>query len=141
MGFSLKAIKHQRPLWDVLQTFTNETGQDLTFGNFIRYHDYEPEVLLVKESWSGWKAKAQLAAIPNDPDLAQLKKTLLRAALIKGPQELALLKNILSKISDGHIADAVSLAGNSAMSIYYRLWGDKGSKFGIDTLEDAFLWF
>nr|WP_320055825.1 DEAD/DEAH box helicase family protein [Desulfuromonas thiophila] len=37
---------------DRLQTFTSETGQELTFGNFIRYHDYEPEVLLAKESWS-----------------------------------------------------------------------------------------
>lgn len=25
-----------------------------TFGNFIRYHDYKPGVLLVKESWSEW---------------------------------------------------------------------------------------
>ncbi|MEI7672247.1 MAG: DEAD/DEAH box helicase family protein, partial [Deltaproteobacteria bacterium] len=41
---------------DRLQTFTSETGQELTFGNFIRYHDYEPEVLLAKESWSEWKA-------------------------------------------------------------------------------------
>jgi hypothetical protein len=31
---------------DRLQTFTSETGEELTFGNFVRYHDYEPEVLL-----------------------------------------------------------------------------------------------
>jgi hypothetical protein len=29
-----------------------ESGQELTFGNFVRYHDYEPEILLAKESWS-----------------------------------------------------------------------------------------
>jgi superfamily II DNA or RNA helicase len=123
---------------DRLQTFTSETGQKLTFGNFIRYHDYEPEVLLVSETWSGWKAKAQLSPIPNDPDLARLKKVLVRAAFINGPKEAALLREVLEKVSQGAIADALELAGNSAMILYYRLWGDKGRNLGITSLEDAF---
>ena len=86
---------------DRLQTFTSETGQELTFGNFIRYHDYEPEVLLAKESWSEWKAKAQLGPIPIDPDLVRLKKTLVRAAFINGPQEVALLREVLGKVAQG----------------------------------------
>jgi hypothetical protein len=53
-----------------LQTFTSESGQELTFGNFVQYHDYEPERLLVSDSWTGWKASAQLAPVPSDPDLA-----------------------------------------------------------------------
>jgi hypothetical protein len=123
---------------DRLQTFTNETGQELTFGNFIRYHDYEPEILLARETWSGWKAKAQLAQIPVDPDLTRLKKTLVRAAFINGPKEVALLREVLVKVSQGAIADALALAGDSAMLLYYRIWGDKGSKVGITSLEDAF---
>ncbi len=124
---------------DRLQTFTSETGQALTFGNFIRYHDYEPETLLVNESWSGWKAKAQLAPIPTDPDIARLKKALVRATFINGPKEIALLRNVLAKISQGSISEAMTLAGDSTMSIYYRIWGDKGSNLGITSLEDAFL--
>ena len=123
---------------DRLQTFTSETGQELTFGNFIRYHDYEPEVLLAKETWSEWKAKAQLGPIPIDPDLARLKKTLVRAAFINGPKEVALLREVLGKVSKGAIAEALALAGNSAMLLYYRIWGDKGSNLGISSLEDAF---
>lgn len=123
---------------DRLQTFTSETGQELTFGNFIRYHDYEPEVLLIKESWSEWKAKAQLGPIPIDPDLVRLKKTLVRAASINGPQEAALLRDILGKVSQGAIDEALSLAGDSVLSVYYRIWGDKGSNLGITSIEDAF---
>ena len=123
---------------DRLQTFTSETGEELTFGNFIRYHDYEPETLLIKETWSGWKAKAQLAPIPTDPDIARLKKTLVRSVFINGPKEIALLRKVLWKVSQGAIADALSLAGDSAMTIYYRIWGDKGSNLGISSLEDAF---
>jgi superfamily II DNA or RNA helicase len=123
---------------DRIQTFTSETGQELTFGNFIRYHDYEPEVLLVKESWSGWKARAQLGPNPVDPDLIRLKRTLLRVATINGPQEIVLLRAVLGKVSQSAIDEALALAGDSVMSVYYRIWGDKGSNLGITTLADAF---
>jgi hypothetical protein len=124
---------------DRLQTFTSETGLELNFGNFIRYHDYEPEALLVSESWSGWKAKAHLGPIPTDPDISRLKKTLVRAAFINGPKETALLREVIIKLSKGTIDDALALASNSPMSMYYRMWGDKGSNLGIASLEDAFL--
>lgn len=123
---------------DRLQTFTSETGQELTFGNFIRYHDYEPEVLLAKESWSEWKAKAQLAPIPVDPDLARLKKALLRVAFINGPQEAELLRQVLATLAAGQVAEALALAGSSAMLLYYRIWGDKAEKMGIASLVEAF---
>lgn len=123
---------------DRLQTFTSESGQKLTFGNFIRYHDYDPEVLLVKETWSEWKAKALLGPIPTDPDLERLSKTLVRAAFINGPREIALLREVLAKVAQGAIDEALTIAGNSVMSVYYRIWGDKGSNLGITSLEDAF---
>lgn len=123
---------------DRLQTFTNETGQELTFGNFIRYHDYEPEVLLVKESWSEWKAKAQLAPIPVDPDLARLKKALIRAAFINGPREATLLRQVLSELVVGQVDAALELAGASVMLLYYRIWGDKAENIGVTSLADAF---
>ncbi|MDZ4186023.1 MAG: DUF3427 domain-containing protein [Desulfuromonadales bacterium] len=123
---------------DRLQTFSVESGQELTFGNFIRYHDYDPEQLLVKETWSEWKAKAQLGPIPTDPDLARLSKALVRAAFINGPREIALLRAVLAKIAQGAIDEALTIAGGSVMSVYYRIWGDKGSNLGITSLEDAF---
>ncbi|MSN27172.1 MAG: DUF3427 domain-containing protein [Geobacter sp.] len=123
---------------DRLQTFTSETGQELTFGNFIRYHDYEPEVLLAKESWSEWKAKAQLAPIPVDPDLARLKKALIQAAFINGPQEAALLRRLLATLAAGQVAEALTLAGSSTMLLYYRIWGDKAERVGVTSLTDAF---
>jgi len=123
---------------DRLQTFHSESGLELTFGNFIRYHDYDPEVLLVKETWSEWKAKALLCPIPTDPDLVRLSKTLVRAAFINGPREIALLRDVLAKVADGAINEALALAGDAAMLVYYRVWGDKGINLGITSLDDAF---
>ena len=133
---NLKNLKLQVP--DRLQTFTSQTGQDLTFGNFIRYHAYEPEVLLAKESWSEWKSRARLCPVPADPDLVRLRKTLIRAAFINGPKEAVLLRRVIVRVSRGEIEEAVALAGQSAMILYYRIWGDKGGKLGISSLEEAF---
>lgn len=122
-----------------LFNFENEAKQELTFGNFIRYHDYEPERLLLAESWSGWKAKAQLGPIPTDPDLIHLKKTLVRATFINGPQEVALLRDVLAKVAHGAIDEALAMAGDAVMSIYYRLWGVTGANLGIKSLDEAFI--
>ncbi|WP_028325884.1 DUF3427 domain-containing protein [Desulfatirhabdium butyrativorans] len=133
---NLQNLRLQVP--DRLQTFTSQTGQELTFGNFIRYHAYEPEVLLAKESWSEWKARAHLCPVPADPDLARLRKTLIRAAFINGPKEAMLLRGVIQNVSRGEIDEAVALAGKSTMILYYRIWGDKGGKLGISSIDEAF---
>jgi superfamily II DNA or RNA helicase len=133
---NLKRLAVQVP--DRLQSFVSETQQELTFNNFIRYHDYEPEVLLAKETWSGWKAKAQLAPIPTDPDLSRLKKALIRAAFINGPHEAALFRQALHRIKEKTVFDENTFAGNSSMLLYYRIWGDTGSKVGVASITQAF---
>ncbi|HKK32766.1 MAG TPA: DEAD/DEAH box helicase family protein, partial [Desulfomicrobiaceae bacterium] len=55
---NLKNLAIQVP--ERLRTFSAETGRELTFENFITYHDYAPERLLAAETWSGWKSRAQL---------------------------------------------------------------------------------
>jgi hypothetical protein len=71
-----------------------------------------------------------LAPIPVDPDLARLKKTLLRAAFINGPAELTRLRQVLAKVAQCAIDEASALVGDAVMSVYYRPWGDKGSYLG-----------
>jgi len=124
---------------DKLQTFTTETGLDPTFRNFIEYHDYEPEQLLVKETWSGWKAKAELIPQPEDVDLDRLKQALVRCAMINGPSEVILMREVLKFLSVGDIDGAIEHAGDSIMLIYYRIWAQKGKNAGFDTLQEAFV--
>ena len=121
-----------------LETFTRETGQPLTFGNFVQYHDYAPEILLVKDSWSGWKARARMGPQPGDPDLQVLRKGLVRAAFIDGPGEIALLRQVIGKLGELDVASAVSVSGNSAMPVHYRLWGDSGRRLQMTSIEDSF---
>jgi superfamily II DNA or RNA helicase len=124
-----------------LQTFAHETGKPLNFGNFVRYHDYEPETLLVKDSWSGWKARARIGPQPKDPDLQILKKGLVRAVFIDGPGEIALLRHVIGKLGELDVSSAVSVSGNSQMPVHYRLWGDSGKRFQMASIEDSFAQF
>lgn len=121
-----------------LQTFVSETGNELTFGNFVRYHDYEPEQLLAAESWTGWKARARLAPAPDDPDFSVLKKNLRRAAFISGPREIALLRQIIARLAAEDVAGALALAGSQANRIYYRLWADTAQRLGLAGMEESF---
>lgn len=121
-----------------LQTFENESKLPLSFGNFIRHHDYEPELLLARESWSGWKARARIAPPPNDPDLKRLKGGLVRAAQMTGPQEIARMRQVISQLQNQDVSGALNSAGDSALSIHYRLWTQTGSNLGFRTIEDSF---
>jgi hypothetical protein len=133
---NLRNLSLQVP--DRLQTFTHETGQPLTFRNFVIYHDYDPETLLVKETWSGWKAKAQLAAYPADPDLAQLRQSLVHAAFVSGPKEISRLRAVVGSLRNGDVFGGLTIAGDAAMAIHYRVWREPGAKLGMASLKDSF---
>jgi len=121
-----------------LQTFENETGKPLSFGNFVSYHDYDPDLLLVKETWTGWKARARLCPFPTDPDLNQLKKGLVRAAFMTGPREISALRRAVEKLREQDVGAALDELGDIGILAHYRIWGKPGSRLGIPTLEDSF---
>ncbi len=123
---------------DRLESFTNESGQPLTFGNFVRFHDYEPEVLLSRQTWTQWKARARLAQPPTDPDLGQLKLALISAAQTSGPGEIERLRRIITHLRDGNATAALGEAGEYALVAHYRLWGKPGRQLGMDNLEQSF---
>jgi hypothetical protein len=123
---------------DRLQTFTVETGQPLTLGNFIRHHDYDPETLLVRETWSGWKSKARLAPVPQDPDIDNLKSSLVRAASITGPEEIAVLRKKVGKLMVRDVPGALAEAGDYSMRMHYRIWAKPGKRLDIGSMEESF---
>lgn len=113
-------------------------GQPLTFGNFVRFHDYEPEILLSRKTWTQWKATARLAETPKDPDIEQLQKSLISAAQTSGPREIIQFRRVIAHLKNGDAPAALSEAGDSALSMHYRIWGDPGKKLGMANIEDSF---
>ena len=133
---NLSNLANQVP--DRLESFEHEANQALTFSNFVRFHDYEPELLLAKKTWSQWKANARLVPNPTDPDLSHLKASLITAAQTTGPREIKRLRTVIAHLRAGNIAAAVVAAGRSALVVHYRLWGKPGRVFGIHSIEASF---
>ena len=86
----------------------------------------------------GVESKGQLGPIPIDPDLARLKKTLVRAAFINGPKEVALLRDILGKVSQGAIDECCLLQGILSFHSIIGFGETTGVTLGITSLEDVF---
>jgi hypothetical protein len=133
---NLRNLADQVP--DRLESFEHEACQPLTFGNFVEFHGYEPEVLLARKTWTQWKASARLAEIPNDPDLARLKAALISAAQTTGPREIARLRKVIAHLGSGDIEAAMADAGDSGLIFHYRMWRKSGTALGITSLRESF---
>jgi superfamily II DNA or RNA helicase/HKD family nuclease len=133
---NLRNLTDQVP--DRLESFEHESGQPLTFGNFVRFHDYEPEALLTRKTWTQWKASARLAPPPTDPDINRLQDALISAAQTSGPREITRLRKIVVHLKGGDAAAAITDAGDSALVAHYRIWGQPGGKLGMAGLEESF---
>jgi superfamily II DNA or RNA helicase/HKD family nuclease len=121
-----------------LQTFALDTGKPLTLANFVRYHDYAPETLLSKDTWTGWRVRARLIAEPKDPDRRKLQAGLVRAAQANGPRELGVLRSVATQLQKRDINGAVEAAGQGALGVHYRLWGKPATSLGFGTLHESF---
>lgn len=133
---NLRNLADQVP--DRIESFGSEASQPLTFGNFVRFHDYEPEALLSRRTWSQWKASARVAEDPADPDLETLKGALVVGAQTNGPHEIHRLRTTIASLLAGDVFGALAAAGNSALTTHYRIWGKPGSALGMVDLEDSF---
>jgi superfamily II DNA or RNA helicase len=100
---------------DRLESFEHEANQPLNFGNFVRFHDYEPEVLLSRNTWTQWKAIARLAEKPGDPDIDRLQDALISAVQTTGPREIARMRKTVAHLSAGNVAAALAEGGEASL--------------------------
>jgi superfamily II DNA or RNA helicase/HKD family nuclease len=133
---NLRNLANQIP--DRLECFAQESSLPLTFGNFVRFHDYDPKALLESKTWTEWKATARLAEKPADPDLRRLQDGLLNAAQTTGPREIARLRQVAAHLRAGDASAALAAAGDFALITHYRLWGKPGPDLGIADLHESF---
>ncbi len=134
---NLRNLADQVP--DRLESFEHEAGLPLTFGNFVRFHDYEPEILLSgKKTWTQWKATARLAERPTDADIDQLRPALISAAQTSGPREIARLRKVVTHLKAGDVAAALAEAGDAALVAHYRIWGKPGRQLGMANIEESY---
>ncbi len=79
-----------------------------------------------------------MAPIPTDPNFAILKKSLVRAAFINGPDEIKRLREVIRLLAQGQIDGALQTAGEATLFFHYRLWAETGPRLGIHSLMESF---
>lgn len=133
---SIKRI-YQNPELRIRDAFANwPSDQPPTFREFIEVTGEDPIELLSKRSWSQWKALAQHAEPPSDPDLADFKLhlALARTALQRAPQYLDWLAR-LAKAGESNLA---SLADEPlAKPAYQLLWNRNARDLGVSNLAES----
>jgi hypothetical protein len=55
-----------------------------------------------------------------------------------GPEELRQLRDVVLALREGQITNALSIAGDDAIRVHYRLWGKPGVALGTQTLNESF---
>lgn len=131
---SLRNLAVQVP--ERLETFERDSGKPLTFGNFVRHHDYDPVALLDDVSWTEWCSRARLTPIPRDPDLEALRPGLVRLAQASGPKELGRLGVIARALKIGDVPAAVAAVGENGLAAHYRIWGCP--RDGMNSVRESF---
>ena len=120
---------------EAIQTWTNHTDRPLNFGNFIDETGLSPVDVLKKKTWSEWKAVATNLPAPNDPDMAEARKALLRLIMRSDPDILDIVENIAD---DGRIYEPEGKYGKAkATALHYLLWGQKAGKVGVTDAKES----
>lgn len=122
---------------EAIRTFTAETGQDLTFGNFIDETSISPIELLKNRTWSQWKDLAAGTLTVTDPDCYETRRTLRRFALRTDSELLTKVKHIVTS----NVAEAPAnygLSENEAAMVHYMFWSGNGKHIGVNSYKDSF---
>lgn len=122
---------------EVIRTFTAETGQTLSFGNFVRATDLAAVELLKTRTWSEWKDLAAGTTRVADADRVEARKALRRFALRTDPEFLG--KAL--RVTTAGVAEAPAVYGLSepeAAMLHYLLWSGTGSALGVHDYRASF---
>jgi superfamily II DNA or RNA helicase len=122
---------------EAIRTFTAESKQPLTFGNFVRCNDLSPVALLSNRTWSEWKDLAKGTETVRDPDLPETRKALRRFALRTDYELLEKARNVSASVV-AEDPPHYGMTKEEATALHYLFWTRKGSDLGVSTLKESF---
>jgi len=132
---SLGNLKHFIP--ESIQTFEEETGKPLNFGNFVDETGLDPLDILRNKTWSEWKALAGQIPQVRDPDLDSARKAFRRIVLRTDRSRLNQLVRI-SKARSVAELEQLPYGDSEKAALHYLIWAKKGSAIGATSYTESF---
>lgn len=130
----LSDLQHFIP--ETIQTWDRHFTMPLTFGNFLEKTGLSPIDVLKKKTWTQWKSVATNQPPPDDPDLHEGRKALIRLATRSDPE-------LLSAIEDIAVAENVHEAVGKyakplSTALHYTMWGQTAANIGVSSIQESF---
>ena len=117
-----------------IAAFSDDTGSDITFANFLTYYELEPEVVYQRGSWARLCAEAGVGAPLYDPDEKILTQGLARAAHIDSAAQINALQSLLTSHDLGEADHLDEEMTRRYTMLHFALWG-RG--FSARTVEES----
>ncbi|QSO54143.1 DUF3427 domain-containing protein [Alicyclobacillus curvatus] len=135
-----QAVGNRRGLVNRIQTFTEETGRDLTLSNFLEYYH-----LSLRELYRGQKsvsfarlcAQAGIQESFADPDEAAVTKALSRISTINSRRWIHFLLGYLENPSRAMQNISRVLAEQMLLMFHYTVWQKPLNQCGFKSLEES----
>lgn len=121
---------------ETIQTWDQHSSLPLSFGNFIEETGLSPIDLLKKKTWTQWKSIATNQLPPDDPDLNEGQKALIRLVTRSDPKLLSAVKDFVDR---DNIKEAETIYGKPlSTALHYIFWGQKADMVGVSTIQESF---
>ena len=109
-----------------IRSYSDETGREISLGNFIEYHRLEFDDVYRRASWSRLLVEAGLKTTFTEPDEDRLTKGLRRVAHINAARQLEALLKQLSALAVTEFSEPEGEdVRRFLLMLHFSLWGRK----------------
>jgi len=120
---------------ETIQTWDSRSSLPLTFGNFIEETGLSPIDVLKKKTWTQWKSVSTNQPPPDDHDLNEGRKALIRLATRSDPEFLSAVEDVANAVN---VQETVEKYGSSmGTALHYTMWGQKAAKVGVSNIQES----
>jgi superfamily II DNA or RNA helicase len=110
-----------------IKSYTDETGREISLGDFLEYHRLSPDDVYRRDTWSRLLVEAGLRANFSDQDEARLAKGLRQVVHMNAARQLRTLLDQLSPLATAALSEPQDEeARRFLLMLHFSLWGRKG---------------
>ena len=119
-----------------IATFTEDSGLELTLGNFLDYYHLDPRVIYKFSTFSRLRQRAEDSEDFIEPLEETITKAFARLATIDSRRWIAFLLELLPRLDDADFAALTDMEKRMLQMFYVTVWGKATENWNADEVLD-----
>jgi len=119
-----------------IASFENDSGLELTLGNFLDYYHINPRSVYKFSSFSRLCARADVIDDFTEPLEETMSKAFIRFAAVDSRRWISFLLDILKRLNDMDFAALPEVDGRMLQMFYISVWGKAADDWNSDEVLD-----